>query len=168
MSAGADLKLVPDPQRSVPDPKSGPAEGGPLPLRVDLHFPELDGREVLGCAVKVEKRQVRRFGKDSPERLFVTFKLIEPGYDGEQLWMSLQVRDRPTPASKFYRAWTIANEGRPRRGERLVFKRFVSSVFRVRCRSVTRNSRQRLLTEDERYTVVDEIVALEARGRESR
>ncbi len=115
--------------------------------------------------VKVDRpTKPKIFGKHARRKLFLQFKLIEPGYEGEMLWMAMNFPERPSPATKFYGAWVIANDGRPKRRERMTTKRFEGSVFRVRCRTVTRDFKGRELPAVLRYTVVSEIVALEVKS----
>ncbi len=103
------------------------------------------------------------FGKKARKKLFLHFKLT--AYDDVELWCAMNYPERPTPATKYYRAWVIANDGPPKRRERMSPKRFKGSVFHVRCETVRRDFRGRELPPPLLYTVVREIVALEVQGK---
>lgn len=69
---------------------------------------------------------------------------IEPGsYAGATLFMPMNLTFRsraPRPSSAFYRAWCVAMDRLPRRGEAMSLKAFLGKVFEVDVATVVRDA----------------------------
>ena len=154
--------------------------GPPAPYPVGgPYLPELDGEVVHAmCLRYVSPVRSKRFGKKAKPTFILWFEIISDGYEGEGIEapcyfpMQDDPRARASESSKYGRAYIIANEGRPGRSEAQSYKRFLSSVFKVELRIVKegrgRNGKKRKLTPEQQYLVVENIVALVARGAKSR
>jgi hypothetical protein len=131
--------------------------------------------------VTVDVRQVFKGGR----RVFITFELRDgpthPGgkltelhcgeHDGKRVRFiaTLPVPAKGSrrrlaglqiaPASRYYRAWVVANGGQaPRRRDRLSLHVFRHRIFRIRTRTVVKDNRQKDLPLAVRYSVVDVLV----------
>ena len=94
-------------------------------------------------------------------RIFIWFEIIGGSSDGVRLFMACPIppNRRPSPSSKFYSAWTIANGGAPpRRTDQMSLRVFENRLFRVRVTTVTKNYQQRPLPPALRYSVIAEIL----------
>lgn len=174
-AGAAELTLLEDIQRkrrtksAVPEEDIGPPApypcGGP-------YLPELHGEVVQAVATKyVSPVRSKRFGKNAKPTFILWFKIISDGYEGVEApcYFSMPAEGgRPSAASKYSRAWFIANEGPPLRGERMAYQRFLSSVFEVKLRLTKHARGGRKLAPENQYLVVDHIVALVAPGAKSR
>lgn len=142
---------------------------GPLPARVDPHVPSLHGKKIRVTVRNYSTKRPALFGKDSPRKIFFECQVLYgEEHEGLELWAPMNYPELPGPSSRYYRAWTIANEGKPGRRDRMTPKRFLDSVFIVRCKEVAQDHRRQPLPEENRYTIIGEFVALEARGTRSR
>ena len=169
------------PENPVPSAASGSAPSTvPVPVAGEYwpYFPELDGQIVIARGFKTEAVDVKRYG--GQWKLFVHMEMADdqwPETLGELIYMSMNLpmskktgkrKRHPTshPGSKFYENYSIANEGRPRWGEDMPYKRFLST-FEVRLHSVVMNDKQKKKHRVNRYTVAEEIIDLVERGPKS-
>ena len=147
--------------------------GWPSPYSRGPYLPELHGEVVQArCTKFIGPRPTLRFGNNSKLTAYAWFTIMphEPGAD-EELFCAYSFppnRGRPSPSSKISLDYVIANEGRLGRKERMVWKRFIGSVFKVKLRLVKKGFRDRKLIGEQQYLVVDHIEELVARGSKSR
>jgi len=170
------MRLVPgrvsDPETGEPHPVDVCPRSEPTEVRRSKHrsvWPEIDlrpSREHVRIADgEYDARAFKANYKKSiggERRLFIWFKLIGGQTDGIQLFMACPIpRDqRPSPSSKFYQAWTIANGGRPpRRHDRMSLRIFDNRLLRVRVVTVTTDYRHRICPQSRWYSVVSEVIA---------
>jgi hypothetical protein len=110
--------------------------------------------------VRVERGHVM-----NRERWFLYFRIITPGnYFGTEMFLAC-----PCPAngkfglsSKLVAAATVALGQRPKRRDRLNTRIFAGKVFSARTRTVTRDHKDRPRPPVDHYSVIDELLALEA------
>ena len=145
---------------------SAASPDGPLPARVDPFIPEFHGKEMLAMVMKFDVRKPRRARR---RQVYIEFELLEAGkHTGVRVWGVANYGDKPGPGSKYYQWWSIANEGRPSRRDRMTPRRFLGSVFWVRLATVTEDWDGDERPEATQYTKVKKILRLEARGAKSR
>ncbi|MEW6455343.1 MAG: hypothetical protein AB1410_01335 [Acidobacteriota bacterium] len=98
-------------------------------------------------------------------KLYLWFEIISPGRAFEtKLFMVLNLNGNKVGyGSKYYRSWVIANHGiRPRRNDRLSPKIFLNKVFKVKVETVKRSYTGESVPEYLQYSVIREILDLEA------
>lgn len=92
-------------------------------------------------------------------KILFLFKYLEEGESyGETIKMWAAHHKKYTDSSKFLRMWILATGRRPDRFDRLSAEVFKGKVFRARIRTVTGNSKQKTLSELEKYSVIDELL----------
>ena len=147
--------------------------GWPSPYSRGPYLPELHGEVVQArCTKFIGPRPTLRFGNNSKLTAYAWFTIMphEPGAD-EELFCAYSFppnRGRPSPSSKISLDYVIANEGRLGRKERMVWKRFVGSVFKVKLRLVTEAYDGRKLIGEQQYLVVHRIEELVFRHQDTR
>jgi hypothetical protein len=108
-----------------------------------------------------------RFDGQRVTRLVITLELRGGPHDAEELKLYLSTPPRhngcfsrqPGSKSVYYRAWVVANRGRPPlRGQEMSFEVFRNGLFRIRVRTVKTDRRQRPLPPCLRYSVVDALL----------
>ena len=101
------------------------------------------------------------FGRQPSRRLVIFFELRGGPYDGTRLRFiaTLPKDKRLAPSAKLYRAWVVANLGRPpARVDRFDLGLFEHKLFTICVRTVERDRHQRALPECNRYSIVDALV----------
>ena len=97
------------------------------------------------------------------QRLFLWFRILNPGeWFGRDLYMTCTVvaDGKWRPSHKYFQAWVLAAGKRPNRRDRMSTAIFRNKVFRGKVRTVTKTSRQSLRTEEQQYSVIDELVGV--------
>lgn len=105
-------------------------------------------------------------------RLFVHVQIVDGAHTGEKLFAAFAVREllgkpgragrfKASRRSKLVRTLTRLT-GQRIRGDRVSLDWLRRSLVRIRTRTVTQDSEQRPLAESLRYSVVADIIAIEA------
>src|SRR5262245_23995042 len=89
-------------------------------------------------------------------RLRLILEIVQHPLAGTRLAFYCAMPQRLTPHSKFYRSWSLANGGPPRRGDRLALRVFKDRLFLGQVVDVTRDRHQRKLARP--YSVVVALV----------
>ena len=162
------------PQQQAPS-TANQLDEGPLAAASRVYLEGMDGKEIdVHCTI-AKQVKVKRFG--GQPKFYGEFEIDDPDYPhfkGIKIPGSCQLppngkNPRCYEGAKFYQWWWIANEKvKPRKNERMAFKRFLGSRFRVRLHTVRKNAKQQPHPEGLQYTVVEDIVALHARSIKSR
>ena len=103
------------------------------------------------------------FGSDE-QRIYVHWEVVTPGrHQGLILFQSFKYYKEWGSQSKFYRAWSLANGGRPRRRTRMSPRIFAGKVFLAEVRTVRPIFTNGPLKGKEQpqcmwYSVVDELL----------
>jgi hypothetical protein len=94
-------------------------------------------------------------------KILFLFKYLEEGEShGQIIKMWVPQHKKYTDSSKFLRMWILATGRRPDRFDRLSAEVFKGKVFRASIRTVTGNSKQKPLSELQKYSVIDELLEL--------
>ena len=92
-------------------------------------------------------------------KVFMWFKITTPGeHFGEELYVPCNMPPRITNSTKYYRCWVLAAGRKPTRYDRMSTKVFQKKLFKVRVRTVKASSKQRNLTPEQHYSVIDELL----------
>jgi hypothetical protein len=163
---------VREPESDEPHPSDGRPRRQPMQVRPSENrslWPEVDLRplreDVRVPEGEYDARAFRANYKKSiggERRLFIWFELIGGQADGVRLFMACPIprNERPSPSSKFYQAWTIANGGRPpKRNDRMSLRIFENRLLRVRVVTVKTDYRQRTRPPSRWYSIVSEVIA---------
>jgi len=101
------------------------------------------------------------------ERVFLWFRIIEPGPQfGKELYLVCPYPKKGGKifglGSKLVAAATVALGQRPKRRDRLSTRIFSGKVFVARTRTVTHDYNQKLRPTADHYSVIDELLRVEA------
>jgi hypothetical protein len=105
-------------------------------------------------------------------RVFLHFRIVGGSHDGKRLYRAFRVERlngrarkngtfRVRHSSELFRQF-VRVTGERERPDRIALSRLKSCVLQVSVRTVTTDSRQRELPEALRYSVVDEMLSVEA------
>jgi hypothetical protein len=95
--------------------------------------------------------------------LRLQFKLLDgQKYSGFILSCYVNYPEKIGRASKYFLFWCIANGGVPSRKGRMNPRVFKDHIFKIRTRMVEKNNRQQPLPAYAHYSVIDEILELQA------
>ena len=100
-------------------------------------------------------------------KLFMTFEIVSPlEHLGIRLFMCCNIPEKKkwTIGYKFFRLWTLAAGRRPERRDRLSTSVFRGKYFIGRVRTVERSSKDTERPEGARYSILDELLSIEAGG----
>ena len=106
-------------------------------------------------------------------KVFIHFRIHGGDYDGEKLFRAYRVKElRGKPrkgggiklrhSSELYRQLVRLTPSQKERPDRISLQRLRGCLLRVSVRTVTKDSRQRALPAALQYSVVDEMLAIEA------
>lgn len=93
--------------------------------------------------------------------LFLWFQISQGEFMGTELWIpfNLWKKSNKIPAgSKYYRAWCIANNGRPTRGDRISPRIFIKRRFLISVVTVSKDAKQRKLPDFLQYSRGDNVI----------
>lgn len=93
--------------------------------------------------------------------LFLWFQICYGDFAGVELWVpfNLWKKSNKIPSgSKYWRAWSIANGGRPKRGDRMSPRIFLQRRFLISVVTVRRDSKQRDLPDFLQYSRGDDVL----------
>jgi hypothetical protein len=149
---------IPVRPRLCKDPKADAAFDGPVFATEDTALIP-DGEYLAQCVdYKVVKLKVwKRAG------LRLEFRLLigqEPS--GVTLNCYVNYPEKIGRASRYFLFWCIANGGAPSRKAKMSPCVFKNHIFKVRTRTVTKNNMQQVLPACALYSVVHEILELQA------
>lgn len=134
----------------------------PLNFDVPVRVPE-GVYDLVFC--KAEKKYM--FGNG--ERMFLWFEIATPGdWLGTKLYMTCTVAQKGKwrPSHKYWLTWVLAAGKRPVRGDRMSTKVFRNKIFRGKVRIVIKTAHQTPRTLEQQYSVVDELLDVQAGARE--
>jgi hypothetical protein len=95
------------------------------------------------------------------KKLYLWFKIINNKHEGTKIFMPFNLYKKVTRGSKYYEAWVLANKGiRPKANDRMSPKIFLKKVFEINVRTVISGRKQNALSNDERYSIVEEILTI--------
>jgi hypothetical protein len=126
-------------------------------------YPRIDEGTYIGICTGAQLQRAKSYG-----RYLVHLRFALPA-EGIELpcFCNLGDRDnlkrrraRKGPASKFYKAWTVAAGRTPCKGEEMSLSVFPQRTFRVKVRTVSQDFEQDALAEALHYSVVDKILEL--------
>lgn len=94
------------------------------------------------------------------EKLYIWFRVVSIGpHEGKELFMAFNVFRRITKSSKYYQAWVLANKGaKPKKNDRIGPKIFKNKIFTIKTRTVVLGRKQTEFAQDDRYSVVEELL----------
>lgn len=134
----------------------------------DIEFPlnsDIPARVPEGAYDLVFRKVDTKYMFGKGERMFLWFEIVTPGDSmGTKLYMTCTVapKGRWRPSHKYWLAWVLAAGKRPARGNRMSTRVFRNKVLRGNVRTVTKTARQTLRTLEQQYSVVDELLAVQA------
>jgi hypothetical protein len=99
------------------------------------------------------------FGKNQ-RRLFLHFEIVGGAFTGTIIKKACKHYDKWPPMSEYYKAFTVANGGKPRKSMRMNSDVFKNKIFLVKTRTVRTNFKRKEIPAKERYSVIDEIKEL--------
>jgi hypothetical protein len=121
--------------------------------------PNIPPGDYVAACIRIEPSDYR-----TNPKLCLVFRITEGEYTGLELSMFLNLSEikegRPSPATRFYQNWVVANFGRrPQRGDRMPLKVFKGGTFLVAVRDAKpRHYDGAVLPESMKYSVIDHLV----------
>lgn len=98
-------------------------------------------------------------------KVFMHFNIVRPApHAGLRLFMAANVprKHRWTVGFKFFRAWALAAGRRPARRDRLSTSVFRDKFFVARVKVVEKTSKDTVRPAGARYSIIDELLEIEA------
>ena len=109
--------------------------------------------------IRFERKQL--FTNDY-SKLFVHFRIVDDGpCHGTELYRSYNLHRKTRRESDLFKELKRINGRQVKRGEKLPLKLFGERVLKVNVRTVEKNSKQMTLPDDERYSVIAEVLGSE-------
>jgi hypothetical protein len=110
-------------------------------------------------------RKATRAHQFGQEKLYLWFSIVTPGdWYGEELYMVCNIprKGKYTPSTKYWLVWVFVTGKKPKRGDRMSTAVFRNKIFLAGIRTVTKTAKQLLRTREQQYSVVDELVTIQA------
>lgn len=105
--------------------------------------------------------EVKRGAFFGQQKLYFKFRIIQGKYESSEIWMPVNLYHKVARASKYFELWVVANKGvKPKANDRMSPKIFLNKIFKIKIETVFTNRKQQKLSDEERYSVVREIVEL--------
>jgi len=94
-------------------------------------------------------------------KIYFRFRIIGGQCDGVELFMACNhPKGRMSPRYKYYKQWSLANNGPPARGQKLRRKVFFGKKFRVLVVDVKPKNENEVMPDHMKYSVVKTILEL--------
>lgn len=96
-------------------------------------------------------------------KLSLWFQIVDGPHEGKELFMSFNINKKIFPSSKYYKTRLIASKGlKPRRNDRMSPNIFKNKLFTVKVRTVSKGFKGNILSIEDRYSVIDELIEVSA------
>lgn len=113
--------------------------------------------------IRMEKKQLFT---NEYSKLFVHFRIIDDGpFHGTELYRSYNLHRKTRRETDLFKELKRINGRQVKKGERLPLKLFGGRVLKVSVRTVEKNAKQMALPDDEKYSVIAEVLGAEEVSR---